>query len=356
MSVHLGMRRSGYLGTLGVITVAAALGQSGEALELNEKGLAAANRGDQAGAERLYRQSIAVWRKLGAGYEAHLGTTEFNLGQALCAMGRRTEAKAELEEAVTLLRGSLGVRYLNTLSAINYLGGLELMVGDSARAEALFNEVLPVERALYPKDKQMALTLGGLSSIRIRAGKIAEALPLAEEGLTLALAVDGELSIYGALAYANVAAVHKWAGRYERALPLYRKSLSIYEKLLGPEHPRVASILGEIGLLEMQEGNFTLAERDMQRSLDIVRRPPGWAFEEWIGESNLGTLRYRQGKFNDAARLLAHSLSMQEQAGIHGGLDLAVTLDTLARVREKQRRFEDAKQLRERAVMVSSFQ
>lgn len=329
------------------------MGQGPEARDWNERGLEAAKRGDAAGAEKLYRQSIQEWRRMGSGYAPHLGITEYNLGQALCAQGRLGDAMPVVEDALKLLRGSLGARHLYTLSVMNYLGSLRLMLGDTEGGAALFREALPLERELYPKDEQLSLTLGGLSSVLVREKHPAEALPLAEESLTLALETSGEQSLASALAYANVASVYKWEQRYDRALPLYRKALSIYERLVGPDHPRTAGIQGEIGLLEMEDGKFTLAERDMQRSLDIAQRS-GWAFEQWIAESNLGMLRYRQGKLEEAAGLLTRSMSKQEQAGIRGGLDMAVTIDTLAKVREKQRRFDEARELREREATVGA--
>jgi tetratricopeptide (TPR) repeat protein len=331
------------------------MGQSREAFDLNERGRDAAERGDQVAAERFYRQAMGVWSKMGPDYLPHLATSEYNLGQSLCGQGRRGEALPLIEDALRILRGTLGVRHINTLSAMNYLAAAEAMMGDTARAGALFQEALPVERELYPKDAQLALTLGGISSLLVRENKTAEALPLAEEALTIALAAEGEQSLHGALAYANVATVHKWAGRYDRAMPLYRKSLSIYERLLGPNHPRTAGILMEIGLLEMEDGNYTMAERDMRHGLDVVERLPGLSFEQWIGATNLGILRLKQGKYDEADRLLARSVAMQDEAGIHGGRDLAITLEALAQVREKERRYTDAKQLRDRAATVSSF-
>jgi tetratricopeptide (TPR) repeat protein len=335
--------------------MAVAMGQSREGFDLNDRGLLAAGRGDNVAAEQLYRQAMEVWGKMGPDYRAHLGTSEYNLGQALCAQGRRTEALPVLEDAVHLLRETAGIRHINTLSAMNYLAGLQLMQGNDDSAAALFHEALPVERELYAKDAQLSLTLGGLSSILVREDKTAEALPLAEEALTISLGAAREQSLLTALAYANVATVHKWAHRYDRALPLYRKSLSIYENLVGPEHPRTAGVLSEIGILEMEDHNYTLAERDLQRSLDISERAVGWTFEQWVAESNLGILRFRQGKYDEAARRLTRSVTLQEQAGIHSGRDLAITLEVLAKVREKQRRFEDAKALHDRAAMLSGY-
>jgi len=332
------------------------MGQSQEAYQLNEQGLRAASLGDPAAAERLYHQSMDIWSKLGPDYRAHLGTTEYNLGQTLCAMGRRREALPILEDAVHLLRDTVGIRHIHTLAAVNFLGALQMMLGNTERAGVLFHEALPVERELYPKDEQLSLTLGGLSGYLVRYGKLEEALPLAEEALSIALAANSEESAEVALAYANVATVHKWSHHYDRALPLYRKSLSIYQKAAGPEHPRTAGVLMEIGLIEMEDGNYTLANRDIVHGLAIVNREPGWVFERWIGESDLGTLRFRQGKYEEAARLLSDSLTLQQQAGIRAGRDLAVTIEQLAKVREKQRRFDDARSLRDQAAtMVSTF-
>jgi len=339
-----------------VVSAAVAAGQGREGFDLNDRGLEAAGRGQQAEAERLYREAIEVWRKMGPEYAAHRATVEYNLGQSLCAQGRRREAIEVLEDALEVYRGTLGMSHINTLTIVNYLAATRFMLGDTGRAAVLYQEALPVERELYPKDVQLARTLGGLSSILVREGKTADAVPPAEESLTIALAAEGEDSLDAALAYANAARAHQWAGHAERALPLYRKSLSIYERLVGPGHPRVASILTEVGLIEMQEGKDSLAERDLLHAMNLLAKgPPVWMFEQWVAENNLGLLRLKQGKLDEAGRLLTHSLALQEQAGVRAGLDRAATLKALAQVRDKQRRYEDAKQLREQAVTISSY-
>jgi len=338
-----------------LVGAAVVMGQGREAFNLNERALEAAGRGDQVVAQRLYREAIEIWRRLGPDYQAHLGTTEFNLGQTLCALGRRAEARPLYEDAVRLLRGTVGVRHRTTLGAMNYLASLQLILGDTGAAEALFREALAIERELYPEDPQTALSLTGLSSFLVRQDRIAEALPLAEEALAIAIETAGDQSVNAALAYDNLATVHRSSRRYDRALPLYRKSFHIYAQLLGPEHPRTASLLSEIGLVEMDDGKYALAERDLTRALEIIGRLPGWDFERWMGESNLGILRLKQGKYEEAARRLARSLAIQEQAGIHAGRDFAITLETLAQVRDKQRRFEEAKQLHDRAALLSSY-
>ncbi len=41
----------------------------------------------------------------------------------------------------------------------------------------------------------------------------------------------------------NLAALYRAQGKYAQAEPLYRRSLAIVEKALGPEHPQVAQSL-----------------------------------------------------------------------------------------------------------------
>src|SRR5215472_8497906 len=97
--------------------------QSQAAKELNDRGLAAYDAGDYVSAERLYRQTIPIWEALGPDYAAHLGISRLNLGQALAGQGRRREALPEFRQAAALLRRSLGVRNLMTLTGINMQAG-----------------------------------------------------------------------------------------------------------------------------------------------------------------------------------------------------------------------------------------
>src|SRR6201999_3310849 len=123
---------------------------------------------------------------------------------------------------------------------------------------------------------------------------------------------EGETSVDTALAYSNIAEVHRIAGRYDRALPLYRKSRAIYTKILGDQHPRVAALLSQEGLILMIQGKLGLADESMQHALEAVSKScPECASELWVCESNLGLLRFRQGKLDEADRLLSAALELQ---------------------------------------------
>lgn len=120
--------------------------------------------------------------------------------------------------------------------------------------------------------------------------------PFGERNLRRARAVDGLADLYAGL------------GRITEAEPLYREALAMWEQLLGPEQPRVATTLHNLAALYLAHGEAERAEPLVRRSLGI-----------W--EATLGPR----------------------------SLEVAVSLDALAAVLERTGRRPQAEPLRERA-------
>ncbi len=314
-----------------------AAAQPETARDLNQRGLTAYERGDFAGAERLYLEAIPKWQALGNGFAAHLAITRMNLSDALTAQGRRGEALDQAKQSLALFRRSLGVRDGRTLDCMNLAANLELTISDYEHAGALIEEALPIERELFPADGRLAITLAELATLRLRTGSAADALAPAEEAVALAVKATGEDSVYTALATTVVAEVHRTANRPSRALPLYRRARAIYEKRLG-QHPRVASLLGQEGLLLAGEGKLASAAQTMERALDMLDHScPGCAYERWTLDFNFAQVRIRQGQYGDAERLLEEALALSEQAEPQS-TEAAELREALEDVRRKEQR------------------
>ncbi len=133
-----------------------------------------------------------------------------------------------------------------------------MMLGDAPRAEGLLAEALAIARRNYPADLQLGNTLAGFSALNLRAGKPAEALPFAEEALSVTLKAEGGEGPESAMMYQNVAQIHQSAHRPERALPLFRKARAILERLGNTEDPKYASLLSQEGLALMDDGKLGL--------------------------------------------------------------------------------------------------
>jgi tetratricopeptide (TPR) repeat protein len=326
------------------------------AQSLNTQGNRVAESGNYPEAQRLYQESIRIWRSLGPAYEAHTASTLLNLAVAMIDDGQRAAASKVIEEALALHRRSLGARHLRTVTNMNLLANNHLMLGDPDRAEAIFQEILPVARELYPGDIQTARTLEGLVYGLVRRHRAADALPLAEEALRIAIQNAGEDSMEAALAYSSVAEVHRSMGSGARALPLYRQARALYQKVVGPDHPRVATILSQEGLVLMQDGKLALAEQSMTQAVKSLKQAcPGCLAELAIAESNLGLLRLRQKRYREADEEYSAAIELREKFAVRPGPELADALQSLAAVREKEHLFDDAARLNTRAQMVRGY-
>jgi tetratricopeptide (TPR) repeat protein len=345
--------RVGWIGMAAAALVWAS-GQASTGFDLNQRGNQASARGDYAEAERLYSRALSVWQELGPGFEAHAATSLVNLGQVFCSEGEWTAAIKVFEEALTLSRQSLGPKHIRTLYNLNLIGNVYQLI-DPARSEAYYNEALPVERELYPESVDLAYTLVGLANLRIRAARLDEALPFGEEALAILLKASGEGSQDAALGYECVARIHYRAGRTDRALPLFRKVHVIYDRLYGSGSTRLAALLSEEGMALMADGDLGQAELNIQRAVSTLKTCKGCTFQLAAAETDLGTLRLRQGKLSAAGNLLEHALSLEEQSPDMGRRDMAATLSVLAKVREKERRMADAETLKQRAAAALSY-
>ncbi len=313
--------------------------QTNQAMILNDRGLDAAAHSDNAQAERLYREAIQIWRGMGPRYEAHTATALFNLGSLLCNEGDVRQGVQVLEEALELNRRSLGAKNIRTVRNMSLLGYAYVQAGNLDRADATLTEALGIERELYPNDTAMAETLLSLSlSQRLRMN-LDEALQFGEDSLSTALRIGGELTSDTALAYENVATVHRLAGRPERALPLFRKARFIYERTLGPDSPLLDSLISQEGLALLEDGETGLAAQEMSQAVQaLTLAGPAAQYRLATAEDNLAVLRLRQRKFADAERLLKHALSIEQGLPSRPVYETKTTLELLAQLRKSRRR------------------
>jgi len=61
-------------------------------------------------------------------------------------------------------------------------------------------------------------------------------------------------------------------GKNDLAEPLFQRALAINEKILGPDHPGIATSLNNLALLYQDQGKYALAEPLFQRAQAIRER------------------------------------------------------------------------------------
>jgi len=73
----------------------------------------------------------------------------------------------------------------------------------------------------------------------------------------------------------NLGELYQVQGKYAEAEPLYKRSLAIREKVLGPEHPYVATSLNNLASLYDTQGRYAETEPLYKRSLAISEKALG---------------------------------------------------------------------------------
>ena len=104
----------------------------------------------------------------------------------------------------------------------------------------------------------------------------------------------------------SLAVLYQSQGRYAEAEPLFKRSLAIREKALGPDHPDVGTSLNNLAVLYQSQGRYADAEPLLKRSLAIAEKALGPDHPD-VGTSlnNLAGLYQSQGRYADAEPLLS---------------------------------------------------
>ena len=100
-------------------------------------------------------------------------------------------------------------------------------------------------------------------------GKYAEATPLAERALAIREKILGAEHPDVATSLNNLALLYDHQGKYSQAEPLYLRALAIHEKVLGAEHPDVAASLNGMASLYRDRGDTSRAIEFTTRGLNI---------------------------------------------------------------------------------------
>ena len=213
-----------------------------------------------------------------------------------------------------------------------------------ARAE----EKVPLDAQLAEAQREM----DEVKSLR-QAGKYAEALLLAEHSLQLREKVLGPNHPDVATSLNNLAVLYADKGEYERAEPIYQRALQIREATLGKNHPYVATSLNNLAIYYLEKGEYERAEPLCQRALQILETALGKNRPEVADSLNiLGGIYRDQGAYERAEPLFQRALQILETALGKNHPEVATSLNNLAALYVDQGAYERAEPLHQRALQI----
>jgi CHAT domain-containing protein/Tfp pilus assembly protein PilF len=204
------------------------------------------------------------------------------------------------------------------------------------------------DRALYEARK-----LYEEGSKLYRAGKYDKALPLVERALEIRERILGLQHPDVATAINFLAILYRYIGEYSKVEPLHQRALTIWEKALGPEHLTVARGLNNLANLYRERGEYIKAEPLYQRVLSIREGMLGPEHSLVAASlNNLALLDWEKGNYTKAVPLYQRAMAIWEKALGPEHPDVAVSLNNLANVYWEIGEYVMAEPLYERALAI----
>lgn len=229
------------------------------------------NMGNYAPAEDLDRKAIAIETRL-HGPDALITLDMQNDLGTIYDSEDRYQAAADQAKYVldTRLRieppnhPDLGYSWHNYAQPLAGLGRFK----DAENAE---RRAVAVRIQAYGKDHpQVAENQGELAGILLKTGKFEEALQLAQQAFARELALYGSDNRDTNYCRTNYARALLAAGRGAEALDQERTALTVWERLVPPHHPKLASALVILGMIDTAMSNAKAADAELARAIEYL--------------------------------------------------------------------------------------
>ena len=250
--------------------------------------------------EALCRESLE------AGDRPTEALARYQLGAALCELGRPDEARAELEASMALAEaighGRVAAWALGMRALVHRLqGGSAEALGDFERAH---------ERQRDAGDQRAeAITLGNWGNALYDEGRYDEAEALF--GRAVAIASDVGDRRTEAIALAAQGNVQFERGRIASARELFERSLAL-DREIGAR-PHMCVVVGNLGVLLRDEGLLDEAQTRLQEARELAKEV-GDRRSEGALCGLLGTVLTRKGAWERAATVLADGETLLRDA------------------------------------------
>ncbi len=264
------------------------------------------------------------------------------LGSELRALFDYKGAERAYMEAL-LLYAKLGSA--NELYPRRYLGFLyESAFNNYDKALEQFRAALDVAR----RKKQTALVPSLLLDVarvfRLR-GDYEQALQEVKEASAAKLGDDSQVSAEAAL---EAAKIHWYRGNYRRALERQREGLELARRFANDFLEIQALSLD--GLIALNQGELTRAERSIEQALDLSRMTRRKS-EEAVQLNNLGIVLRDSGRAEEAVQRFREALAIDEELGSSEGR--AYDLRNLAVALKRQGKVDEAKAALDQSLEIS---
>ena len=241
----------------------------------------------------------------------------------------------------------MSMKRLKLASSLMILG-LGMWVGPSdmvlAQSPGLTSAQQASELAQAEQLKQQVLRL-------YQQRKYDEAVPLAEESLSIFQRILGDRYLAVADSLVLLALLYAEQDRYKDAESLYIQALGLVEKSTSDQlYPLT---LYKLAILYVKQGRYKEAKPLYGKAFKLYNSLPGEHRPVIVNNLNdLGSLYRLQGLYKEAELLYAKALEMRKSNLNESSSNIAISLDNLATIYTFQSRYDEAESLYKQALQI----
>ena len=142
-------------------------------------------------------------------------------------------------------------------------------------------------------------------------------------------------------------------GKYQEAIPIAERAVEVAKHTLGPDHPKTADALNDLGFIFQKIGNYAKAEPLYQEALRIRQKVLGPEHSDTANSlNNLASLYWAMGEYVKAEPLLKEALGIRQKVFGSGHPDTAQSLNNLAELYQAMGEYAKAEPLLQEALRI----
>jgi tetratricopeptide (TPR) repeat protein len=226
-------------------------------------------------------------------------------------------------------------------------------LGDSPAREIQYIQPMlaEYEHFLGANDPTTVRIRNNLAAAYLKAGRIAEAMPLSEQTLADQERLLGADHPATMTARNNLARAYQVAGRIADAIPLYERTLAESECILGASHPDTLVAQNNLATAYQEAGRVSEAIPLFERTLAERERVLGASHPDTLlSQSNLAAAYQEAGRVSETIPMFERALAEQERLLRGDHPDTLALRNNLALAYQTVGRLPEAIQLYERTL------
>jgi tetratricopeptide (TPR) repeat protein len=263
---------------------------------LNDMGVLLWQQGDGVGAEKFYRESLAMNRKLLGEKHPEIANGLENVAMTVQDKGDLAGAETLYLQSLDMRRELLGPEHPEVGRTLLNLASLQYDRGETRQALTNMREVLGIYRKAYPPDHpETARVLNVIGSWLTMGGEDVEADVYLEEGLAMRRRLLNDQHPDVASSLIALAILRVDQRNYAAGLDFARKAKAIYTAALSADHWRTALAECAEGAALTGLGRYPEAEKPLSHGHAILIKDSGLPLiYRTLAQRYLDTLRRRE--------------------------------------------------------------